>query len=127
MRNREWMETLTDKELADFFSCGLYVRNLRPFIGNVPIREDCVISLLQIVQRCPRNTTALLSEWLKDEQEFEAEFKYKYQFLHSYKISFSNVKGALSYLNNKTFKAPLKNKQIEILTNIFTNLSLDEI
>ena len=60
-------------------------------------------------------------------KEFYQKYKYKYQLLHSYEMSFNNVKGALSYLNNKTFKAPLKSKQKQILTDIFDKLTIDEI
>lgn len=60
-------------------------------------------------------------------KEFSSKYKYKYQFLHSYKISFSNIKGALSYLSNMTFKAPLKTKQIDIIKDLFPNLIIEEI
>jgi len=60
-------------------------------------------------------------------KEFIAKYKYKYQLLHSYRITFKNVKGALNYLNNKTFIAPLKENQKQILTDIFNELRIDEI
>ena len=60
-------------------------------------------------------------------KEFTSKYKYKYQFLHSYKITLSNIKGPLSYLSNKTFKAQLKPKQIEILNDMFTDLIIEEI
>ena len=60
-------------------------------------------------------------------KEFSQKYKYKYQLLHSYQMSFNNIKGALSYLNNKTFTAPLKENQKVILTNIFNELRIDEI
>ena len=60
-------------------------------------------------------------------KEFNAIYKYKYQFLHSYMITFSNIKGPLSYLSNKTFKAPLKAKQIQILNDLFKDLIIEEI
>ena len=60
-------------------------------------------------------------------KEFNSIYKYKYQFLHSYMITFSNIKGPLSYLSNKTFKAPLKAKQIQILSDLFKDLIIEEI
>ncbi|MBR3890477.1 MAG: RluA family pseudouridine synthase [Bacilli bacterium] len=60
-------------------------------------------------------------------KEFNSIYKYKYQFLHSYMITFSNIKGPLSYLSNKTFKAPLKTKQIQILSDLFKDLIIEEI
>lgn len=50
---------------------------------------------------------------------FSEKFNYKYQFLHSHIIKFKNIKGKLSYLSNKTFVAPLKNKQKEIIKELF--------
>ena len=60
-------------------------------------------------------------------KEFSQKYKYKYQLLHSYQISFTNIKGALNYLNNKTFTAPLKDNQKLILQDIFNELRIDEI
>ena len=61
-------------------------------------------------------------------KDFQKSFNYKYQFLHSYSISFANIKGALSYLSNKTFIAPLKDKQKSILNDLFNhNLIIEEI
>ena len=61
-------------------------------------------------------------------KDFQKSFNYKYQFLHSYSISFANIKGALSYLSNKTFIAPLKDKQKSILNDLFGhNLIIEEI
>ena len=51
---------------------------------------------------------------------FVCHYKYKYQFLHSYKITFSNVSGKLAYLSNKSFIAPLEIKKENILKQIFS-------
>ena len=51
---------------------------------------------------------------------FINKYKYKFQFLHSYKISFNNVSGKLSYLSNKSFTAPLDTKKENILNQIFS-------
>ena len=64
----------------------------------------------------------------KANKHFSSKFNYKYQFLHAYSITFSNIKGALSYLSNKTFIAPLKDKQKSILNDLFDhNLIIEEI
>ena len=55
----------------------------------------------------------------KANKTFSLQFKYKYQFLHSYKIKFNNIDGILSYLNGKQFIAPLKEKQDEIIYQLF--------
>lgn len=52
-------------------------------------------------------------------KEFYNIYKYKYQFLHSYKITFSTIEGTLSYLSNKTFIAPLKKEQLSIINSLF--------
>ena len=51
---------------------------------------------------------------------FTSKYKYKYQFLHSYKITFNNISGKLAYLSNKSFIAPLDTKKENILNQIFS-------
>lgn len=58
---------------------------------------------------------------------FQNDYEYKYQFLHSYTITFNKLPGTLSYLSNKTFKAPLKSKQKEILKNLFKEEKINEL
>lgn len=53
-------------------------------------------------------------------KKFKEEFDYEKQFLHAYSITFKNVKGCLSYLSNKTFKASLKEKEKEVLKRLKT-------
>ena len=53
-------------------------------------------------------------------KKFKEEFDYEKQFLHAYSITFKKVKGCLSYLSNKTFKAPLKEKEKEVLKRLKT-------
>jgi 23S rRNA pseudouridine955/2504/2580 synthase len=50
--------------------------------------------------------------------------KYKYQMLHSYKITFSSLDGILEYLSNKVFIAPLKNEELRIINSIFPDYKL---
>lgn len=54
-----------------------------------------------------------------ENKHFSDNFKYKYQFLHSYMITFKELQGKLEYLSNKTFIAPLKPQQKEILKQLF--------
>ena len=63
----------------------------------------------------------------KINKEFSIKHNYKYQFLHSYIIKFVNLEGKLSYLNGKTFKAPLKQKQVKILKSIFKEETINEL
>ena len=58
---------------------------------------------------------------------FSAKYNYKYQFLHSHKIKFKEMPGKLKYLSNKEFVAPLKQKQKEILKNIFKEEKINEL
>lgn len=53
-------------------------------------------------------------------KKFKEEFDYEKQFLHAYSITFKNLKGCLFYLSNKTFKAPLKEKEKEVLKRLKT-------
>ena len=58
-------------------------------------------------------------------KDFYNTYKYKYQMLHSYKISFNNINGKLSYLSNKTFIAPLKKEEKRIISSIFPSYKED--
>ena len=60
----------------------------------------------------------------KANKEFYTSFKYKYQLLHSYKITFSNINGELSYLSNKEFIAPLKKEELRIINSLFPNYNI---
>lgn len=55
----------------------------------------------------------------KANKSFYDKYKYKSQFLHSYKLEFKELKGELKYLSNKIFIAPLKPKQKEIIKDLF--------
>lgn len=57
-------------------------------------------------------------------KEFYNTYKYKYQILHSYKITFKELRGKLSYLSNKEFIAPLKKEEKEIIKSIFPSYKL---
>ena len=67
MTNREWMQSLTDKELAYFLTLGLPVKDIRFKLdgyGMFPISINTI---------SPRSISSHLGveEWLKQEQEFE--------------------------------------------------------
>ncbi len=55
-------------------------------------------------------------------KDFNKEFKYEKQFLHAYSLTFKDIKGELSYLSNKTFYAPLKKDEKNILNNLNFNI-----
>lgn len=57
-------------------------------------------------------------------KKFLNDYKFKYHFLHAYKISFGTIHGHLSYLSNKQFIAPLKKEEKAILNNIFPSLKI---
>lgn len=63
----------------------------------------------------------------KINKDFSKNFNYKYQILHSYSISFTNIKGYLSYLSNKEFIAPLKKEESDIIHAIFPSLNINSI
>ncbi|MDY3994165.1 MAG: RluA family pseudouridine synthase [Candidatus Onthovivens sp.] len=54
----------------------------------------------------------------KINKEFNSEFNYDSQFLHAYKIKFSNLEGDFKYLSKKVFVSPLNNKEKEILNKL---------
>ena len=51
-------------------------------------------------------------------KDFYKEYKYAKQFLHAYSLTFKDITGELSYLSNKTFYAPLKNDEKNILNKL---------
>lgn len=53
-------------------------------------------------------------------KEFKKKYNFENQFLHAYSLSFINLKGELSYLNNKVFSAKLDEKKNEILSKIYS-------
>lgn len=55
-------------------------------------------------------------------KEFKKKYNFENQFLHAYSLSFINLKGELSYLNNKVFSAKLDEKKKEILSKIYSKL-----
>lgn len=50
---------------------------------------------------------------------FYKQFQFENQFLHSYKITFLDPHGILSYLKNKTFEAELSENMTNIIKKIF--------
>ena len=63
----------------------------------------------------------------RENKEFTDKFKYKYQFLHSYMMIFKEMPGHLNYLSNKTFIAPLKQTQKNILKKLFKEEIINEL
>ena len=60
-------------------------------------------------------------------RDFDRDFNYRNQFLHSYKFTFGKMVGELSYLSKKEFIADLPKKEREILDLINLNYSLDSL
>lgn len=54
----------------------------------------------------------------KENKSFYNQYKYRYQFLHAYKLVFNDLNGVLKYLNNRQFIAPLTVEKNSILQNI---------
>ena len=52
-------------------------------------------------------------------KKFHEEYKWKFQFLHAYKLKFSGIRGNLSYLNNKTIIDNLPEDKAKIIKKIF--------
>lgn len=52
-------------------------------------------------------------------KKFNEEYKWKFQFLHAYKLKFSGIKGNLSYLNNKIIVDNLPEDKAKIIKKIF--------
>lgn len=72
--NRDWLNSLTNKQLAEFLTCGLYVHNLYKIEGNLPegvvfVRDRCV-NLKEIKSRYIQSHT-VVEQWLNSPQEFE--------------------------------------------------------
>jgi len=54
----------------------------------------------------------------KVNNEFKRNFNFENQFLHSYKLVFSDIKGTFNYLSNKQFIAELPNELDNIIKNL---------
>lgn len=72
--NRQWLESLSNKQLAEFLTCGLYVHDLYEIQGNLPEGEVCVrdrvINVDAIKRRYTQSHTGV-EQWLNSPQEFE--------------------------------------------------------
>lgn len=64
--NRQWLESLTDKQLAEFLTSGLLVRSIH-YIG-----EPFIISISQIARRYT-SSTVCIEKWLSQLQDYEVE------------------------------------------------------
>lgn len=78
MTNREWLESLPAKQLAEFLTCGLYVRDLREIQYNLPegavegaVYVRCrMMDFNSIKMRYIQSHTGV-EHWLNSPQEFE--------------------------------------------------------
>lgn len=64
--NRQWLESLTNKQLAEFFTFGLLVRPVRY------ISEPFIISISQIAMRYTASIAGI-EKWLSESQDYEIE------------------------------------------------------
>ena len=73
MTNRDWLNSLTNKQLAEFLTCGLYVHNLNEIYSNLPRimrNQNRTVSLKEIKMRYIQSHTGV-EDWLNRPQEFE--------------------------------------------------------
>ena len=66
MTNREWLATLSNKELSDFLTIGLWVKFCQPIVANL----KSFVSIQDISLRYSISAYGV-EEWLKSSQEFE--------------------------------------------------------
>ena len=64
--NRQWLESLTNKQLAEFLTFGLLVRSVH-YIG-----EPFIISISQIAGHYTESTKGI-EKWLSQLQDYEIE------------------------------------------------------
>lgn len=67
MTNREWMQSLTDEELANFLTQGLPLKDIRIIIEGY----DMFVASIHAVSYRYISSHLGIEEWLKQEQEFE--------------------------------------------------------
>lgn len=73
MTNREWLESLSNKQLAEFLTCGLYVHDLNEIYSNLPgimRNQNRTVNLNEIKIRYIQSHTGV-EDWLNRPQEFE--------------------------------------------------------
>ena len=68
--NRDWLKSLTNKQLAEFLTCGLYVKLYYPIVGNIITTSEMTISIQNIATRYIQSHTGI-EHWLNSPQEFE--------------------------------------------------------
>ena len=68
MTNREWLMSLSDKQLAEFCTFGISVHDLW-FDSNDKISSDCIINVKDIAGRYIDSIIGL-EKWLQSPQEF---------------------------------------------------------
>lgn len=70
MTNREWLATLSNKELSEFLTIGLYVKFCQPIVGNTITFSEGIVSIKDISLRYSISAYGV-EEWLESSQEFE--------------------------------------------------------
>ena len=70
MTNRQWLETLSAQELAEFLTCGIYVKLHYPIVGNLYTVSEMAVSIRDIASRYIQSHEGI-ALWLNEKQEFE--------------------------------------------------------
>ncbi len=70
MTNREWLATLSNRELSEFLTIGLWVKFCQPIVGNTIIVQEGVVSIKDISLRYSISAYGV-EAWLNSSQEFE--------------------------------------------------------
>lgn len=74
--NRDWLNSLTNKQLAEFLTCGLYVHDLYEVYVNLPERKSLVYDRNRMVNFNEIKMVYIQShigieQWLNSPQRFE--------------------------------------------------------
>ena len=62
MTNREWLQSLSDKELAEFLTCGIEIKYV-----SMPVA--CCYNIREIASRYSSSSKGL-EKWFSEKQEF---------------------------------------------------------
>ena len=73
MTNRDWLNSLTNKQLAEFLTYGLYIHDLNEIYNNLPEimrNQNRTVNLKQITMRYIQSHIGV-EQWLNSPQDFE--------------------------------------------------------
>jgi hypothetical protein len=73
--NRQWLESLSNKQLAEFLTCGLYVHTLYEIQDNLPegvyLRDSVMNINFNVIKMRYTQSHTGVEHWLNSSQEFE--------------------------------------------------------